>query len=122
MTEEKKFYLTKQGLEKIKKEYEQLKEIRRARTEGEFPNVLHSEEINPEYVSFQENLNFLDDRLNELDAVLKNVELIRIPPQNKRDVIALGASVLIETDDGQTDEFDIIGSLEADPFLGRISN
>ena len=122
MLEEKKFYLTKKGLEKTKKEYKQFKEIRLAKARGELPRLLHSEELNPEYLSFQEDLSFLDERIADLKNVLRNVEIISFPPKDKQSIIALGASVLVETDDGQIDEFKIVGSLEANPFLGVISN
>ena len=54
MTEEQKFYLTKEGLERLKKEYEDLKELKLAKTKGESPKILHSEDLNQEYLSFQE--------------------------------------------------------------------
>ena len=76
MPEIKKFYLTKNGLEKLKKEYKDLKILRVAKTEGEVPKILESEDLNPEYLSFQEDLSFLDSRLSELEYILKNTELI----------------------------------------------
>lgn len=121
MLGERKFYLTEQGLKKIKKEYNGLKTIRLLKTTGEFPKILQSEDVNPEYLSLQEDLDFLDTRIAELENVLKNVVMIQLPPKEKQDVVNLGARVLIEVD-GQTDEFEIIGSLEANPALGKISN
>lgn len=121
MTEEKKFYLTKQGLEKIKKEYKDLKILKLAKTKGESPKILHSEDFNPEYLAFQEDLNFLESRIIELENILKNVELINNPSKEKQKIINLGATVLVEVD-GQKDEFTIIGSLESNPSVGKISN
>ena len=121
MTEEKKFYLTKQGLEKIKKEYKDLKTLKLAKTKGESPKILHSEDFNPEYLAFQEDLNFLESRIIELENILKNVGLINNPSKEKQKIINLGATVLVEVD-GQKDEFTIIGSLESNPSVGKISN
>ena len=121
MPEEKKFYLTKQGLEKIKKEYQDLKSLKLAKTKGEIPKIWHSEDINPEYLSFREDLSFLETRIAELENILKNVDLIKPPPKEKRGFVNLGAKVLVKVD-GQTDEFEIVGSLEANPSLGKISN
>lgn len=121
MPEEKKFYLTKQGLEKIKKEYKDLKVLKLAKTKGESPKILQSEDLNPEYLAFQEDLNFLESRIIELENILKNVELIKTPPKEKQKIINLGATVLVEAG-GEKDEFEIIGSLEANPSLGKISN
>ncbi|MFH1462698.1 MAG: GreA/GreB family elongation factor [bacterium] len=121
MAEETKFYLTKQGLERIKKEYRDLKELKLAKTKGESPKVLHSEDLNPEYLAFQEDLNFLETRLLEIDNVLKNVELIKLPPKEKQGAVGLGATVTVEID-GEIDEFKIVGTLEADPSNKKISN
>jgi transcription elongation factor GreA len=121
MPEEKKFYLTKQGLERIKKEYQDLRNLKLAKTKGEFPKIWHSEDINPEYLSFQEDLDFLGSRIVELEYILKNAELIKTPSKEKRNIVNLGATVLVKVD-GQTDEFEIVGSLEANPSLGKISN
>lgn len=119
--EEKKFYLTEQGLERIKKEYQDLKNLKLSMTKGEIPKIWHSEDLNPEYLSFQEDLSFLESRIAELEYILKNAELIKPPPKEKQNIVNLGARVLVEVD-GQTDEFEIVGTLEANPALGKISN
>jgi len=121
MVEEKKFHLTKEGLERIKKEYRTLKELKLAKTRGESPKILHSEDLNPEYLAFQEDITFLESRIIELEDIIKNAELIKPPKKEKQNIIDLGATVLVEVD-GQTDEFTILGSLEANPSLGKISN
>jgi transcription elongation factor GreA len=121
MPEIQKFYLTKEGLGKIKKEYEDLKRLRLAKTTGEAPKILESEDLNPEYLSFQEDLSFLESRIGELECILKNALPIKHPKGPKQEVIGLGARVTVEVN-SQTDEFTIVGSLEADPGLGKISN
>ena len=121
MPEEKKFYLTKEGLETLKKEYRDLKQLKLAKTKGESPKILLSEDINPEYLAFQEDLNFLESRLIELDNILKNSEIIKLPSREKQNIVNLGATVFIQVD-GQNDEFTLVGSLEANPSIGRISN
>ena len=85
----KKFYLTKEGLDKIEREYRELKKIRFAKIKGESPKIWHSEDVNPEYLSFQEDLNFLESRIAELEYILKSVELIKIPPKGKQNIVNL---------------------------------
>jgi len=119
--EEKKFYLTKEGLEKIKKEFNSLKELKLAKTKGESPRILHSEDLNPEYLAFQEDVSFLESRITELENIIKNAELIAAPPKNNQNMVNLGATILVEVD-GQKDEFTLVGSLEANPSMGKISN
>ncbi len=121
MGEEKKFYLTQEGLERIKKEYQELAKIRNLKTKEEVPATWHSQDLNPEYLSYREDLNLLEVRLAELENVLKNAKLIEIPSKGQRGIINLGATVVVEVE-GQADEFKIVGSLEANPSLGRISN
>lgn len=121
MIEERKFYLTKEGLEKLKKEYLELKKLKIAKTNGESPKVLQSEDLNPEYLSFREDLNFLEVRLIELESILKNAIIIKPPVAEQKDSITLGATILVDVD-GQNDEFQIVGTLEANPSVGKISN
>ncbi len=121
MSEEKKFYLTKEGLERIKREYKDLRELRMAKAKGEVPKILQSEDINPEYLSFQEDISFLESRITELDYILKNAELIKVPQKGRQNMVDLGATVTVELD-GEIDEFMIVGSLETDPVHKKISN
>lgn len=119
--EERVFYITNKKLREIKQEYEKLKKNLSLKTKGEIPQVLTSEDMNPEYLLFQEDLIFLYSRKQELENILKNYKLIKLPLKKNRDKINLGAKVLVEVD-GQKDEFEIVGTLEANPTLGRISN
>lgn len=121
MVGEKKFYFTKEGLERIKREYQNLKNLKLSKIKREIPKIWQSEDLNPEYLSFQEDLDFLETRLAELEYIFKNAELIKTPPKEKQNVINLGAEVLVEVD-GQNDEFTIVGTLEANPAIGKISN
>jgi len=122
MPEERKFYLTKEGLERIKKEYKDLRELRMAKAKGEVPKILQSEDVNPEYLSFQEDIGFLESRITELDYILKNAELIKAPSKDKQNIVDVGATVTLEESNGSINEFMIVGTLEANPSGGRISS
>lgn len=117
----KKFYLTKEGLKKTKKEYEDLKNLKLSKTNGEVPKIWHSEDLNPEYLAFQEDLEFLESRLNDLEHIIKNAELIKSPTREEQKNINLGATVMVQVN-GQMDEFTLVGTLEANPSLGMISD
>ncbi|MBU4351040.1 GreA/GreB family elongation factor [Candidatus Parcubacteria bacterium] len=121
MTGSKKFFLTKSGLSRVEREYQELLKLKAFKTTGESPRIFHSEEIDPEFLAFQEDLELLETRIIELEDVLKNSQVISSPPKERRNVVALGATVTIEVD-GEKDEFEIVGTLEADPRLGRISD
>ncbi len=118
---EKKFYLTKEGLEKIQREFDDLKKLRLLKTADDVPKIWHSEDLNPEYITFQEDLGLLEARIDELEHILDNSEVIKAPSKDKQDVLDIGATVLVDVN-GQRDEYRIVGTLEANPALGRISN
>lgn len=115
------YYLTKKGLERIQKEYNQLLALKAGKVKENVPNLWHSEDVNPEYLAFQEDLSLLQARLLEYENIIKNVEIIRKPPKQKHNEVAVGATVIFEVD-GQEDTFTIVGSLETNPTEGRISN
>jgi len=118
----KKFYLTKEGLERLKKEYQDLKKIRSAKVKGESPQIWHSEDLSSEYLVYREDLSFLEKRLADLNYIFKNVELIKPPPKEKRSTVCLGATVTLKEANGGVNEFTIVGTLEANPSEGKISS
>jgi len=119
MHQDKIFYLTRQGLRKTKQDYEQLKKLRKIKLGGEAPAAFFSEELNAEFVSFRDDMNLLDNKLEELEHVLKHHELIKSPKE--KDEITLGATVNIEVG-GHKDTILMVGTIEANPSLGKISN
>ena len=120
--EGKKFYLTKQKLKELEQEHKSLLTIERNKTIGEeAPKVLESEDLNPEFLSFQEDMSFLRSRITELENILNNHELIKSPSKQNKNIVGLGAKVLVNIN-GKKDEFVITGTLEANPSLGKISN
>jgi transcription elongation factor GreA len=118
---DKKFYLTKEGLEKLKKEYETLKNLRLANLKGETPKILHSDDLSSEYLAFKEDMELLESRIFELEYILKNFILIKKPPKEKQNVVNIGATVTLEDEDGLINEFMLVGTLEANPSEGKIS-
>ena len=118
----KVFYVTKGKLQDLKKEYAELTAFERHRTVGEeAPKILESEDVNPEFISFQEDMDALRSRINHLEDVFDNHQLIRKPAKEKQYLIDLGAKVKVEAS-GKNDEFTIVGTLEANPDIGKISN
>jgi len=116
------FYITKAKLKEFEKEHEELLIFEHKKAlEQEAPKILESEDLNPEFVSFQEDVGFLRSRIDELKNIIDHHELIRNPAKDKQGIIGLGAKVKVAVDD-QKDEFIIVGTLEANPALGRISN
>ncbi len=121
MTGEKIFYITKAKFEELKEEYKNLLAIEFRKTRGEIPKIFESEDVNPEYLNFQEDLGFLRSRIGELENVFKNYGIIKKTAKNEQNVVGLGAKVIVAVE-GEKDEFIVVGTLEANPSLGKISN
>jgi len=120
--DEKIFYVTRGKLQELKKEYEELLDFEHKRTiTQEMPKIFESEDLNPEFVSFQEDVGFLRARIDELKNILDNHEVIKNPAKSVQNIVGIGSKVKIDVD-GQKDEFIIVGTLEANPSLGKISN
>jgi transcription elongation factor GreA len=122
MTDKQTYYLTEEGFKSIKQEYETLEKIRASKVKGEVPKIWESEDLNPDFLSFQEDMELLETRLIELENVLKNVKIIKTPSKNEKNNVQLGAVVTLQIDKKEVDELKIVGTLEANPSLGKISD
>ena len=117
----KNFYVTSAGLENAKKEYEHLVKVKRLdiaeriQKAREFGDLLESSE----YDAAMDEQSLVENRISELEEILKSVQVIKEVP--KSDFVVIGSTVTIEMD-GEVDEFTIVGRVEADPSKKRISN
>lgn len=121
MEERDNFYLTKEGLAHVKQEYKELKKLRQAKVKDDVPSPFESEDLNPDYTAFQEDLSFIEERLNKLEMIIEHASIIKKPHKGENKVVDLGA-ILDITVDGAKVEYAIVGTLEADPLTGKISN
>src|SRR5437868_6176029 len=91
--EGKIFYVTKEKLVELKKEYESLLALERVKVMGEeAPKVLESEDVNPEFISFQEDMDSLRSRIDELKNILEHYHVIKNPAKEKQTFVDLGAT------------------------------
>jgi len=121
MKAEKNYYLTPEGLEKLKEERKRLKNEALLQVTHKLQKAQEEEPELFENVAYNEALKEkaqIERRILELDEVLKNYKLIE---KGSHDEIGLGSTVIVEVE-GEEDEFTIVGSLEADPAEGKISN
>src|SRR3990167_11489880 len=120
--DEKIFYVTKEKLQELKKEHEELVLFERNKVLGkEAPKMLESEDMNPEYDIYHEDMDSLRLIIEELNNILEHYELIKPPSKEEQMFVGVGAKVLMDIN-GAAGEFVITGTLEANPELGRISN
>jgi transcription elongation factor GreA len=121
---EKVFPMTQAGKEKLVQELEYLKSVKRkevverikiARSFGDLSE-------NSEYDSAKEEQAFVEGRITTLENMIRNAKIIA-EAANASDSVTLGSSVtFVELPDGDEETYSIVGSAEADPFEGKISN
>ena len=115
-------YLTQEGLDSLKKELDDLINIRRpeniqaikeARSLGDLSE-------NAEYDAARNEQAQIEARIKQLEKMLENVSIIS---EVNTDSVGIGNTVSIKyVDDDEEDEYMIVGSQEADPFESKISN
>lgn len=116
----KLFHLTEKGLEELKKEMETLVSERseisqRIKLAREFGDLSE----NAEYSAARQDQERAEARISEIDNILKNVDIISSP--TKKGVVELGNTVDLKNADGSK-TFTVVGSVEADPLNGKISD
>lgn len=117
----KMFRLTKSGVRELEAELELLNEkrseiadaIKSAREQGDLAE-------NAEYQSAKAEQEKNEARITEVENILQNVEIIEHPANDAR--VQLGSVVHLKGEDGKTQEFQIVGTVEADPLNGKISD
>ncbi|OGY23006.1 MAG: transcription elongation factor GreA [Candidatus Woykebacteria bacterium RBG_13_40_15] len=119
--EKAKIFLTKQGLEKLQKEYEDLTKIRRKEVTKRIARAREFGDIaeNSEYDSAREEQSFIEGRIIELEEILRNAKVVT--QVEKPGLVQVGSRVKVEVN-GERDEFIIVSSIEADPMQGKISD
>jgi transcription elongation factor GreA len=117
----KPVYLTAEGLEKLKAELTHLVTSERPRVAARIHDAKLDGDIseNAEYEDAKQEQSFLEGRIATLEGQLKNAEVIeRVDGADK---VHIGSKVVITSADGE-ETFTIVGSAEAAPREGRISN
>ena len=126
MRDKKPVYLTKEGLEELKNELDDLINVKRpaniqaikeARALGDLSE-------NADYDSARDEQAQLEGRIKKIEQMLENYVIIE---EVSKDKVGLGSTVVIkymdeDDDDDEEDEYKIVGSQEADPFASKISN
>lgn len=112
--------LTQEGLEKLKKELQELKTVRRKELAErlEAAKALGDLSENADYQQAKEDSAWTEGRINELEDLISRASVAAAPTAG---VVSIGSTVTT-TANGQTRIFSIVGPTEADPTHGRISS
>jgi transcription elongation factor GreA len=116
----KPVYLTAEGLDRMKAELEQLITVERPRVAQRIHEAKLDGDIseNAEYEDAKQEQSFLEGRIATLEAQIKNAAVIS---GSNGDRVGIGSRVVIKGGEGE-ETFTIVGSAEAAPREGRISN
>jgi transcription elongation factor GreA len=113
--------MTREGHRRLKDELDRLKRIERpaitraiaeARAHGDLSE-------NAEYHAAREKQSFIEARIADLEGKVGAAEVIEPPTSGDR--VTFGSTVRLEDEGGRETRYQIVGSEEADPALGRIS-
>ncbi len=117
----KKYLLTQEGLAKLNEELkylindkrkEVIERIREAAAHGDLSE-------NADYAQAREEQSFIEGRIQEIEDMIKNAEIITAATQHNH--VSIGSTVIVKIKDEQK-SYTIVGSNEANPLEGRISN
>lgn len=121
---EKKVVLTYDGLKNMEAELENLKTVRRKEVAEKIKEARGQGDLseNAEYDAAKEEQAEIEARIVQLEKMLRNAEVID-EEEGAKDTISLGTTVtLLDVEFDEEMEYTIVGSAEADPMNGRISN
>lgn len=121
MKNENRFAMTAEGFLEAETELNELKNVRRpeiikalkeARAQGDLSE-------NADYDAARNEQAIIEAKIAELEYKLEHADIIDNSNKNE---VNLGSTVTISYDDGELEEYKIVGSMEADPFENKISN
>ena len=115
-----KHQLTAEGLESYKQELERLQTVERARVVEALKEARAQGDLseNAEYDAARDEQARLESRIKELENIIKNAVVIESDKKTNN----MGKKLKIKFDDSFVETYTLLGSLEADPLNGIISN
>ncbi len=115
-----KVYITREGLEKLKKQLTELKEEKRPAVAKRIKEAREMGDIseNAEYDAARQEQAFIEGKITELEEVIKNAEVVE---KGEDGVVHVGAKVTVHIE-GQEETFHIVGAHEANPMENKISH
>ncbi len=123
MSTAKEVIVTVAGLKALEDELDDLKTVRRKDVAEKIKVARGFGDLseNSEYDEAKNEQAFIESRIAQLEAMLKNARVID-NDELDLDTVSVGTHVKIEDEDGEVEEYDITGSTEADPLNGKISD
>ena len=90
--------------------------IKKAREQGDLSE-------NSEFDAARERQGQIEDRINEIERILNKSQLISTETKTGENIVHIGSTVTLTFNNSKIkQQFIIVGSIEADPLKGKISN
>ncbi len=117
----RKVLLTEDGLKKLHEELKHLKEERRKEIIERIQEAISHGDLseNADYAQAKEEQAFIEGRIQELEDMIKNAEIIE--RTSNHNIVSIGSTVNVKIN-GKDLKYTIVGSNEANPAAGKISN
>ncbi len=116
--------LTKEGYDKIVEEHEELVSVRRKEVSERLKEAISYGDLseNAEYDAAKNEQAELEERIHKLETMIRKAKIIDESEMSK-DYVNVGLKVKVKVQEtGLEAEYTMVGSTEADPFEGKISN
>ena len=124
MAQRRETYLTPAGLKKYKGE---LDDLRNSRRQDVAERIQRAKEIggtvdNAEYDEAKNEQAFVEGHILELEAIINNAVIIDSRKKSPKGLVVIGSVVKVAREGTKNQDYTIVGSAEADPSTGKISN
>ena len=122
---DKHVYLTKEGLEKLQQDLENMKTVRRKEVAERLKQAIGFGDLseNSEYDQAKNEQAFIEGEIQRMEEMLINVVVIEDGAKVDDGTITIGSKVVIRfVGEDEEEEYKIVGTVEADPMNNRISN
>ena len=116
--------LTEEGLARLEKELDRLKTVRRPQVAERIRQAkeLASTQNNAEYDDAKNDQAFVEGRILTLEKLIQDARIINEEEAHHASSVQIGSTVHLVDGEGKRTQYTIVGSAEADPKAGRISN
>jgi transcription elongation factor GreA len=123
MHQREKVYLTPEGEQELREELDELVNVKRPALAERLRKAIAQGDLseNADYKAAKEEQSFLEGRIQEVEAMLRNAEIIEETQDSG--VVSLGSYVtVVEEGTARPETFRVVGTAEADPIHGKVSH
>ncbi len=123
MNSPQEYHLTQAGADKLRAELAELKGPRRTELAKRLRVAIQQGDLseNADYHKAKEDQGFLEGRIKEIEAILRNLVIIS-ESGSTNGVVGIGSNVVVQEKGRESVKYFVVGAQEADPRNGKISN